>query len=776
MISPRAKRYPAPEEGPGGEFKPGSSQALIVGMVGYGKRVLEFGCAAGYTARQLSARGNRVTGVDADADALAEAGRSCEETILADLDLRPLGEILGDRRFDVVVFGDVLEHLRDPLRVLRESRSFLSEDGFAVVSIPNVAHGNVRLSLLRGSFDYAPVGLLDNSHLRFFTLRSVRELCTRAGYRIETIERTKVALFEQSAVVPQVDEREFSPDLIDEIRGDREHDTLQFVLRALPVADDEHLSLALDELAGAEARAAEAGATVERLERRLAVAEAAAEQAAAQAALAARESDGRDEALREAAAQTERLREELFDASRALGEASALHAAAERAHAELATRHEALRAELAERDVELGRLRLAAAAAEAKLAELEGSRAERERELTELVDERGSALARLAHEHAATLAVVRQSERRSADALAELRAELETAVAQREAALGELGDALAEARSAGEALAARLAQAEARGLTRERELVQIAEERSAALVTLAREHAAALAANRAARAEAGDALADLQARLAAHEAARRQAEAARDAALERLAEAEEAALAREASLHEAAELPALLHEARERSVTLEKRLAESEGALEELWAFIAGRERELVAENERLAAERDALEVERDALEVERGALEGERDALVSEREALAARPDPDFLETIEARERDLTAALRALTEERAALAERLAEAQDAAIARETSMAEAFAEHAERDAARAAVIAKLDAELRDVKAAYAATAEAFKAHVEAEVRLLRAEGAHIDGTIRAIQQSWAWSLKTFLLRARRRLPGGRSRL
>ncbi len=238
-------------------------------MVGTGKHVLEVGCAGGYMSRQLAARGNRVTGIDVDAEALEEARIHCEEAFLADLDTQPLADLLQGEQYDVVVFGDVLEHLRDPLKVLRDARSFLSVGGFVVISIPNIAHGSIRLSLLRGAFDYAPLGLLDETHLRFFTLRSVRELCLRAGYDIEAIERTKVPLFLETEVVPKIAERNYSRDLIDEIRRDPEHDTLQFVIRAVPAWNFERLGLSPEVVADVEMRLAEAAVKIDRLEHQL---------------------------------------------------------------------------------------------------------------------------------------------------------------------------------------------------------------------------------------------------------------------------------------------------------------------------------------------------------------------------------------------------------------------------------------------------------------------------------------------------------------------------
>jgi 2-polyprenyl-3-methyl-5-hydroxy-6-metoxy-1,4-benzoquinol methylase len=242
VIDPKRKLYPRPLLDQFRKLGDDSSQALTLEMVGVGKRVLELGCSNGFMSRLLKGNNCQVTGIEIEPLAAAEARNFCEEVIVADLDTRPLVDLLPGTPFDVAVFGDVLEHLRDPWRVLDEARALLAPGSFVVLSIPNVAHGAVRLALLRGSFDYQPQGLLDATHLRFFTLRSVRELCLRSGYRIEEIRRTKVELFAKSDLLPVLDPNDFSPELIAQVRSDPEHDTLQFVVKAIPLRDEERTS------------------------------------------------------------------------------------------------------------------------------------------------------------------------------------------------------------------------------------------------------------------------------------------------------------------------------------------------------------------------------------------------------------------------------------------------------------------------------------------------------------------------------------------------------
>src|SRR5215475_12056219 len=133
---------------------------------GQGRRVLDVGAADGLLAARLATRGWRVTGIESD-PALADAATGhCESLVRADLNAG-VPELAGP--FDAIVYGDVLEHLVDPLGVMVGLNRTLARDGVIVVSIPNVAHLWIRLSLLAGRFEYGARGILDRTHLRFFT-------------------------------------------------------------------------------------------------------------------------------------------------------------------------------------------------------------------------------------------------------------------------------------------------------------------------------------------------------------------------------------------------------------------------------------------------------------------------------------------------------------------------------------------------------------------------------------------------------------------------------
>jgi methionine biosynthesis protein MetW len=159
------------------------SHRLILEAVPPGSRVLDVGCATGYMARLLGERGCTVIGVESQAEAAAQARDSCETVIEGDIEDPATRRVL-PAPFEVVIFADVLEHLRDPWETLAFARALLADGGRALVSVPNIGHWTARRALVRGRFRYAEHGLFDRTHLRFFTRESASELARRAGFEV----------------------------------------------------------------------------------------------------------------------------------------------------------------------------------------------------------------------------------------------------------------------------------------------------------------------------------------------------------------------------------------------------------------------------------------------------------------------------------------------------------------------------------------------------------------------------------------------------------------
>jgi 2-polyprenyl-3-methyl-5-hydroxy-6-metoxy-1,4-benzoquinol methylase len=162
------------------------AHAKLLDAVGTGKRVLDVGCSSGYLAEPLAARGNTIVGLELDAGAAREAERFCEQVLVGDVETMELP--FAPASFDVVLCGDVVEHLRDPVAALARLRPLLRPDGRLVVSTPNVANWAIRLSLLGGRWRYTDRGILDRSHTHLFTRATLRDALETAGYRVERID------------------------------------------------------------------------------------------------------------------------------------------------------------------------------------------------------------------------------------------------------------------------------------------------------------------------------------------------------------------------------------------------------------------------------------------------------------------------------------------------------------------------------------------------------------------------------------------------------------
>lgn len=211
-----------------------SSHSIILDLVPAGSTVLDVGCASGYLARALVERGCTVSGVEYDAADAEEARDVLERLEIADLNARALDDIFEAGSFDAVVFGDVLEHVLDPAAALRSARALLRPGGAVIVSIPNVAHGALRLSLLLGEWDYQDTGLLDRTHIRFYTHDSLVGLLRSAGLAPTEIHAT---VFDPLATEVPVDADRLPVPVVEWVRDQPHASVYQFVLRAEPSDD-----------------------------------------------------------------------------------------------------------------------------------------------------------------------------------------------------------------------------------------------------------------------------------------------------------------------------------------------------------------------------------------------------------------------------------------------------------------------------------------------------------------------------------------------------------
>ncbi len=165
------------------EFKPFkySSHYWILDALAREKnpvRILDVGTASGYLGKIWRGQGHYIAGLEYDA-AAAEKARPYYDALQV-TDVETYAFPFRDE-FDYIVFADVLEHLRDPAAVLRRCLPALKDSGKIIISVPNVANWVIRLSLLVGKFDYMDKGILDRTHMRFFTLRSLKRMMREAS-------------------------------------------------------------------------------------------------------------------------------------------------------------------------------------------------------------------------------------------------------------------------------------------------------------------------------------------------------------------------------------------------------------------------------------------------------------------------------------------------------------------------------------------------------------------------------------------------------------------
>ena len=181
------KRYPEFEEYfthyPVKESKR-SSHAYAEDLAGTGHEVLDIGCGEGILAAALSKNGNRVTGADILARPANESALAQYFSVDLNDGIGPVIEALHGKTFDRVLLLDVLEHLVRPEPLLRQVRQVLKPDGRLILSVPNIANFTIRIWLLFGQFDYTERGILDKTHVRFFTRKTIRRMLRENGYEV----------------------------------------------------------------------------------------------------------------------------------------------------------------------------------------------------------------------------------------------------------------------------------------------------------------------------------------------------------------------------------------------------------------------------------------------------------------------------------------------------------------------------------------------------------------------------------------------------------------
>ncbi|MBP9738459.1 class I SAM-dependent methyltransferase [Candidatus Saccharibacteria bacterium] len=164
---------------------PNSSWYKILHLVEPGSRVLDIGCSSGNFGEELiNGKQCIVDGIELDHGDAREARKKLRNVYELNIETDPLDEIKD--KYDYIYFGDVIEHLVDPSQALKRLKPLFQNEKKAKIlfSLPNMSHISVRLMLLNGNFEYGRTGLLDNTHLHFYTLHELNRVFNRAGMEI----------------------------------------------------------------------------------------------------------------------------------------------------------------------------------------------------------------------------------------------------------------------------------------------------------------------------------------------------------------------------------------------------------------------------------------------------------------------------------------------------------------------------------------------------------------------------------------------------------------
>jgi methionine biosynthesis protein MetW len=165
------------------------SHMLALNLIDAGSRVLDIGCATGYFAKELLKKNCETWGIDNDKLAVNKAIKYCKKAFLVNIDDKKNLPV-PKKYFDYIILLDVIEHLLHPEMILEKVKPHLKKGGKIIVSVPNIAHASVRWSLLRGEFNYTTTGILDKTHLHFFTKDSLKNVLKKAGYKIIKLSPT----------------------------------------------------------------------------------------------------------------------------------------------------------------------------------------------------------------------------------------------------------------------------------------------------------------------------------------------------------------------------------------------------------------------------------------------------------------------------------------------------------------------------------------------------------------------------------------------------------
>ncbi len=153
-------------------------------LVGYisGKRVLDVGCATGYLGTKIKEKENTVVGIDISQSAITRAKDVLDDAICVDTEQQ--WPILPHSPYDLIIMSEIVEHVFDPVQVLKQALRNLTDDGQIIITTPNFMKWTHRLKFLFGNFAYTDQGALDFGHIRLFTYKYLHQLVKDSGCKV----------------------------------------------------------------------------------------------------------------------------------------------------------------------------------------------------------------------------------------------------------------------------------------------------------------------------------------------------------------------------------------------------------------------------------------------------------------------------------------------------------------------------------------------------------------------------------------------------------------
>lgn len=166
-----------------------TSRCKIFKQIPQGSKVLEIGVGSGRLANLLSMRKKCIVYCVEKEPAMASIAKNkCAEILNMDIETNELP--YSTYFFDFIVLGNVLEHTKEPYKILIKLKKYLSNEGFLIYSVPNIVNWHSRMTIFLGKFEYAESGVFDKTHLRFYNLKSAKKLAEDAGYSITWLDAT----------------------------------------------------------------------------------------------------------------------------------------------------------------------------------------------------------------------------------------------------------------------------------------------------------------------------------------------------------------------------------------------------------------------------------------------------------------------------------------------------------------------------------------------------------------------------------------------------------